>query len=167
MPVSILSSWLGPLLHEWVSASTVVTNLVHTFLLVTSLSLRFSFSVSLCRRLIPHNYEPKDFFAVPGLVLVPPSVVVWICRVAEKQSSPVPASIFAAYLFLLLGCTTTYHLSPFHPLARDPGPFLSRISKLSMDGVVIEGHAHQYYRRLHEKHGNIVRTGARSTRAYQ
>jgi len=117
--------------------------------------------------LILHKYEPEDFFTVSGLFLVPPSVVAWISRVIQKQSSPAPTSIYAAYLSLLLGYTIVYRVSPFHPLARYPGPFLARVSKLFMVGVVINGHAHQYCRRLHEKHGDIVRTGACSTRAYQ
>ena len=122
--------------------------------------LILSFQVS---HLILHKYEPEDFFAVSGLALVPPTVIAWICRAVQSQNPPAPISIFAAYLSLLLGYTVAYRLSPFHPLARYPGPFLARVSKLFMVGVVTMGHAHQYYQRLHEKHGDIVRTGTRST----
>jgi len=112
--------------------------------------------------LVLHKYEPEDFFTVSGLVLVPPSVITWVCRTVQSQSSPALTSIFAAYLSLLLGYTVAYRLSPFHPLARYPGPFLARVSKFFMLSVVTMGHAHQYYRRLHDEHGDIVRTGAYS-----
>jgi len=164
-----MSSWLHPLLRGGVPTATVVTSLVPHFFLhprVADSHPHFSVS-SQASYLILHKYEPEDFFAVSGLVLVPPSVVAWICRVVQTQSSPAPTSIFATYLSLLLGYTIIYRVSSFHPLARYPGPFLARVSKLFMVGVVIKGHAHQYYRRLHEKHGDIVRTGARSTGAYR
>ena len=117
--------------------------------------------------LILHKYEPEDFFAVSGLALVPPTVITWICRVVQRQSSPAPTSIFAAYLSLLLGYTVAYRLSPFHPLARYPGPVLARVSKFFMLGVITMGHAHQYHRRLHDKHGDIVRIGGRSMRTHR
>jgi len=144
---------LRPLLRAWYAPFSFRIN----FLIL-------SFQVSY---LILHKYEPEDFFAVSGLVLVPPSVIVWICREVQSQNSPAPTSVFAAYLSLLLGYTVTYRVSPFHPLARYPGPFLARVSKLFMTGVVSMGHARHYYRRLHDQHGDIVRTGACSTRPHR
>ena len=151
---------MGPHLNRCYELGTRVPSCAFKFLI-----LRFP-GPSQVSYLILHKYEPEDFFAVSGLVLVPPTVIAWICRVVQRQSSPAPTSIFAAYLSLLLGCTVAYRLSPFHPLARYPGPFLARVSKLFMTGVVTMGHAHQYYRRLHDKHGDIVRTGAHSTHAH-
>ncbi|KAF9643937.1 cytochrome P450 [Thelephora ganbajun] len=131
--------WLQPLLREWIPASTVAT--------------------SLTSYLILHKHEPVDFFAVSSLILLPPSVIAWISHAVQSQSSPSLTSIFASYLSLLLGYTIIYRVSPFHPLARYPGPFLARVSKLFMVIVVTKGHAHQYYHRLHGKYGDIVRTG--------
>ena len=162
--VVLPSSWVGPRRDRRLELGTHVSSFcVFEFQI---LILRFSVSPQ-ASYLILHKYEPENFFAVSGLVLVPPSVVAWICRVVQKQSSPVPASIFAAYLSLLLGYTILYRVSPSHPLARYPGPPLARVSKLFMVGIVIKGHAHQYYRGLHEKYGDIVRTGARLARAFQ
>ena len=160
MSVSVLTSWLGPLLRGWVPASTVVTSLVHTFLPIASSSFRFSLSISLCRRRHRTSsysqVRTRGYLRCTWLFLVPPSVVAWISWVIQKQSSPVPTSIYAACSSLLLGYTIIYyHVSPFHPLARYPDPFLARVSKLFMVGVVIKGHAHRYCRRLHEKHGDI------------
>ena len=65
---------------------------------------------------------------------------------------------------MLLGYTAIYRVSPVHPLARYPGPFFAKISKIFMVRVVLKGHKHQFYRKLHEKYGDIVRIGASSTR---
>ena len=113
--------------------------------------------------LILHKYEPASFFTVSSLVLLPPSVITWISRVVQRGSSPGLIQVVAAYVSLLLGYTVIYRVSPFHPLARYPGPFFAKISKIFMVRVVTKGHAHQYYRKLHQKYGDIVRTGACST----
>ena len=74
-----------------------------------------------------------------------------------------------------------YRLSPFHPLARYPGPLRAKISKLWFvsirEGVhrwprlIIhqskarlgwQGKQHVHYRNLHKKYGDVVRVGMSS-----
>ncbi|KIJ55027.1 hypothetical protein M422DRAFT_24886 [Sphaerobolus stellatus SS14] len=50
-----------------------------------------------------------------------------------------------------------YRISPWHPLAKVPGPLLCRISKLWSFSIAIQGRAHKYYHELHGKYGPIVR----------
>ena len=40
-----------------------------------------------------------------------------------------------------------------------PGPLLARVSGLYRLSLVFDGHAPERYRELHQKYGNIVRTG--------
>ncbi|KAI0641498.1 high nitrogen upregulated cytochrome P450 monooxygenase 2 [Trametes meyenii] len=71
------------------------------------------------------------------------------------------ATFFSAGVFLatLLTSVTVYRLSPFHPLARYPGPLGCRLSKFWMAYRSLSGHQHLYIQRLHNRYGNIVRTG--------
>ena len=48
-------------------------------------------------------------------------------------------SILATYLSSLLGYTFPRQVSPFHPHARYPGPFLAKVCKLFKMGVVMKG----------------------------
>ena len=90
-------------------------------------------------------------------------------------SSGVPLT-FLVYFLTLVGSVITYRISPFHPLAQYPGPFIAKLSKLWMvdlspfaydigaDGhtqvyISWTGKQHIYYARLHERYGDILRIG--------
>jgi len=47
----------------------------------------------------------------------------------------------------------------FHPLARYPGPFLASLTNLWKAYTMYEGQMEYVIRRLHDKHGAIVRIG--------
>ncbi|KAF9054569.1 cytochrome P450 [Panaeolus papilionaceus] len=55
--------------------------------------------------------------------------------------------------------SVAYRLSPWHPLARYPGPLLCSITKFYFAFLALTGRQHIYYRRLHQKYGNIIRIG--------
>ena len=63
------------------------------------------------------------------------------------------------YLATLVISTVVYRLSPFHPLARYPGPIGPRMSKFWMAFKCLGGSQHRYIQSLHHKHGDVVRTG--------
>lgn len=52
-----------------------------------------------------------------------------------------------------------YCLSPWHPLARYPGPIIARISMIWTASTIVNGKAHTYRKELHDKYGPCVRTG--------
>ena len=64
-----------------------------------------------------------------------------------------------SYYLLLLIYPMVYRTSPFHPLAKYPGPFPAKVSKLWTAYVVSRGKAHLYFNMLHERYGDIVRVG--------
>ena len=67
--------------------------------------------------------------------------------------------VYLIYLGAILGSITLYRLSPFHPLARYPGPILFKVSKLWSAFAAYQGKLHVYHKEMHEKYGPIVRVG--------
>jgi hypothetical protein len=65
----------------------------------------------------------------------------------------------ASYWSLLALFAIVYRLSPFHPLAKYPGPVLNRISKAQLFREGLKGNLYRYCQQLHHKYGDIVRTG--------
>ncbi|KAF9484551.1 high nitrogen upregulated cytochrome P450 monooxygenase 2 [Pholiota conissans] len=59
----------------------------------------------------------------------------------------------------LFSSIVLYRVSPFHPLARYPGPLLAKCSKLWALYQVSTGKMHLVFSELHEKYGPVVRTG--------
>lgn len=64
--------------------------------------------------------------------------------------------LFFATLFVSI---VVYRLSPFHPLAKYPGPIVCKISQLYAVLVYSGGKAHHYRKSLHDQYGPIVRIG--------
>ncbi|TFK45973.1 cytochrome P450 [Heliocybe sulcata] len=52
-----------------------------------------------------------------------------------------------------------YRLSPFHPLAKIPGPIINKITSLRLAYIVYSGKRHVILGELHRRYGKIVRTG--------
>ena len=127
------------------------------------------------------KYEPQS----PGicaflLLILPGAVSGAFVRGASSVLGPLlrTYAIFHASLALSI---VFYRLSPFHPLARYPGPVLAKISKLwfvSTRGCRLEcsvlmmrlfkaylgwqGKQHVHYKNLHKKYGDVVRVGMSS-----
>lgn len=93
-------------------------------------------------------------------------------RVAFFATAPVVAAVVALpspwvngplhlglFLAFLLSSITIYRISPFHPLAKYPGPVICKISKIWGAWLSHQGKIHLYYGELHKKYGPIVRIG--------
>ena len=123
------------------------------------------------------KYEPQS----PGVcafLLIIPAV---ISGVFVGGASSVLGSLFRTYAIFytsLISSVVLYRLSPFHPLAKYPGPVLAKVSKLrfvsihnsalgrprlipSLSKAYLgwKGKQHVHYRNLHKKYGNVVRVG--------
>lgn len=59
----------------------------------------------------------------------------------------------------LLTSISLYRLSPWHPLARYPGPLLCKLSKFHLAFISLGGKQHIYIKTLHERYGDVVRVG--------
>ncbi|KIY50421.1 cytochrome P450 [Fistulina hepatica ATCC 64428] len=78
---------------------------------------------------------------------------------ATEQSSKLALSLSLEYLVFTACSTVAYRLSPLHPLAKFPGPYLWSISSLFLVRVSFAGKRHHLIRNLHEKYGKFVRIG--------
>lgn len=65
----------------------------------------------------------------------------------------------AVSLSTMLASLVLYRISPFHPLARYPGPFGCKITKFWMACIGYAGRQHIYIKGLHERYGDVVRIG--------
>ncbi|KAI8969790.1 high nitrogen upregulated cytochrome P450 monooxygenase 2 [Trametes punicea] len=66
---------------------------------------------------------------------------------------------FATFISTMLVSITIYRLSPFHPLARYPGPLGCKLSKFWLAFIASRGNQHLYLKSLHERYGDVVRIG--------
>jgi hypothetical protein len=73
---------------------------------------------------------------------------------------------WSVYIGTLLTSTVLYRLSPFHPLAKYPGPLICRITKIWFAMKSWSGKQHLYYYDLHQQYGDIVRIGERYSWSY-
>ena len=122
-----------------------------------------------------NRYEPTRLRAVSSLLLLVPFIlsVLFVHHSTEDDSDvdfdeefypSLPSAIltsFAIFNVALLTSLVAYRLSPFHPLARYPGPILAKVSQLYMVYVVLRNRPAQYlwFQRQHDKYGDAVRIG--------
>ena len=104
---------------------------------------------------IYHRFEPSGPLSASILLLLVPIVTASCFRASLLDF----LLALISHWFLLLTLTIGYRLSPFHPLARYPGPALSKVSKLWTSVVSAKGYNHRYVRELHQKYGDVVRIG--------
>ncbi|RPD60593.1 high nitrogen upregulated cytochrome P450 monooxygenase 2 [Lentinus tigrinus ALCF2SS1-7] len=63
----------------------------------------------------------------------------------------------ATYVVSLLSSIVAYRISPWHPLARYPGPLLHKTTNLVAGIWTASGYRNQHIRSLHERYGDVVR----------
>jgi len=87
--------------------------------------------------------------------------ILWSRSRESSFSSALYSSSVAigAYITTIAFLTVAYRLSPFHPLARFPGPILYKVSTLRLGLLTASGHRSFAIRELHKRYGDFVRTG--------
>ncbi|GBE87050.1 Cytochrome P450 67 [Sparassis crispa] len=108
--------------------------------------------------LIFKRYEPINFFVHLPLLTIPPTLALPLLLqlLAPLQAVFISFSVYYATIVLSV---VLYRLSPFHPLAQYPGPFLLKVSKCVMGWFAFQGRTHTYVHELHQLYGDIVRIG--------
>ncbi|KAJ3557179.1 hypothetical protein NM688_g1614 [Phlebia brevispora] len=104
--------------------------------------------------LIFKRWEPGAIYMQALLLLLLPAVV----SILLLDKLAVWAT-FAIYYSTILASTLAYRLSPFHPMARYPGPVMCKVSKFWMAYVAKNHKQHLYLQSLHDKYGDVVRIG--------
>ncbi|KAF9783489.1 cytochrome P450 [Thelephora terrestris] len=121
-------------------------------------------SSALVTHLYFKRYEPQSPVHALSILLGIPSLLSLLSvDTGRNPASALPTRkvfrTFVVYFATLIGSIAAYRVSPFHPLAKHPGPFMAKLSKLWMVIVCWTGKPHECFARLHEKYGDIVRTG--------
>jgi hypothetical protein len=67
--------------------------------------------------------------------------------------------IFSLFWSTLATSILVYRVSPWHPLAKYPGPLLCKLTKFYLAYLCLDGKQYLYYDELHRKYGDVVRIG--------
>jgi hypothetical protein len=135
----------------------LVTSLVSFH--ATSLHLDFIKIGDKASHLLFRHFEPSSTLSRATLLIVIPALLSGpISYTVRSPYTSIPLA-FAAYWSGLLFFTLAYRLSPFHPLAKHPGPFLAKASKWWAAYLSGTGDQHRYIKRLHDRYGDVVRIG--------
>ena len=67
--------------------------------------------------------------------------------------------VFSLFWSTLVTSILVYRVSPWHPLAKYPGPLLCKLTKFHLAYFSLGGKQYLYYYELHQKYGNAVRIG--------
>ncbi|KJA18919.1 hypothetical protein HYPSUDRAFT_44767 [Hypholoma sublateritium FD-334 SS-4] len=106
-----------------------------------------------------NRFEDDHFPSLKAVSLVIPLLPA---SLFYPHSRSVFLSVLAGYMICfvtLFSSIVLYRLSPFHPLAKYPGPALAKLSKLWGLYKTSTGKTHLLYLELHRQYGPIVRTG--------
>ncbi|KAI0265982.1 high nitrogen upregulated cytochrome P450 monooxygenase 2 [Gloeopeniophorella convolvens] len=105
------------------------------------------------------RYEPQTRGQLIPLLLLVPGGLSYPFSYALSSILKGTVTAFLSYYALIIFYTVAYRLSPWHPLAKHPGPVLARVSKLWSAMISAQGKQHIYYKNLHERYGDVVRIG--------
>lgn len=126
------------------------------------------------------KYEPQSPGICVFLLFIIPAVASGVFKQGASSILGPLLRTYAIFHATLISSIVLYRFSPFHPLARYPGPVLAKISKLwfvsvpisvvyEMWGLIVpcpfqarfawEGKQHIHCRDLHRKYGDVVRIG--------
>ncbi|ETW76944.1 hypothetical protein HETIRDRAFT_481064 [Heterobasidion irregulare TC 32-1] len=114
---------------------------------------------ALSAHLIFNRLEPRDAGSLVFLTVGFPAVLSVVLRPQGVSILSSVLSSYAVYLSSLVLSVVVYRISPFHPLAKYPGPLFLKISRFSAWVIVMGGNQHRYYHSLHQRYGPYVRTG--------
>lgn len=109
------------------------------------------------RRFEPDTSRP--FTQTLLLVVVPSFPAVMSLQYLNKPAILVLPSIFVLFYTALTTSIILYRLSPWHPLARYPGPLFAKVSKFWAAYRVTKGKLHLDFKAVHDKYGEYVRVG--------
>ncbi|KAI0341085.1 cytochrome P450 [Trametopsis cervina] len=92
------------------------------------------------------------------IVIVAPALLYYQIRTYYAEPAlKITLEIVGYYVLTLSLATVSYRLSPFHPLAKYPGPLWWRVSSLPLVFVSYGGRRHLVIDALHKKYGRFVR----------
>ncbi|KAI5119310.1 hypothetical protein M0805_004554 [Coniferiporia weirii] len=106
-----------------------------------------------------YEFQPSSYF--PTLLLLGATPFLSSSFLLAHFSSATSAYLsgFSTFYVSLLTSIAIYRVSPWHPLAKYPGPILAKLTKFWIIAVILKGDQLRVIADLHKKHGPYVRTG--------
>ncbi|EKM55979.1 uncharacterized protein PHACADRAFT_174150 [Phanerochaete carnosa HHB-10118-sp] len=105
-----------------------------------------------------NRWEPTDIPTLFILLLLAPAAASTLLIQHHGVTYGVALTFFT-YHASLLSSITVYRISPFHPLARYPGPLLAKVTRWYLTFIAVGGRQHVVTRRFFEQYGDAVRVG--------
>ncbi|KAH9035154.1 high nitrogen upregulated cytochrome P450 monooxygenase 2 [Lactarius deliciosus] len=106
-----------------------------------------------------HHLEPRSKLPLVALLFVVPVLLSVPISYHVPWPSAAVLLAFLAYGSAVTSFTLFYRLSPFHPLAKYPGPAIAKTSKVWAAYLCAKGDIHRLYKSLHDRYGDVVRVG--------
>jgi hypothetical protein len=119
--------------------------------------------IELCLQLthvVCNRHEPASLSAFALVSVGPPLLVTAIISPPGSLNLVICfLRSFALYLVATFTSIALYRLSPFHPLAKYPGPWQAKVTRLWATKKVTGQWQHHYSHQLFQQYGDVVRTG--------
>ncbi|KAJ8514752.1 hypothetical protein ONZ45_g7733 [Pleurotus djamor] len=113
-----------------------------------------------CCYLFFKRFEPTHSLVhLFSFVGVPVAWSFLVINPSQRLSSTALRTI-GYYLGTIIISVLSYRLSPYHPLAKYPGPLLYKATRWWSALISLSGKQHLRYEELHRYYGNVVRVGA-------
>ncbi|KIJ45960.1 hypothetical protein M422DRAFT_29605 [Sphaerobolus stellatus SS14] len=114
--------------------------------------------------LLFNRIEPRNPFVISLILLGQPLLLQTLFAFTQELTFPTLffqtfPLITIIHLLSLSLSVIIYRLSPFHPLAKYPGPVICKITKFWTYERIRKGDRHRYFQALHAQYGPFVRTG--------
>ncbi|KAJ6478055.1 high nitrogen upregulated cytochrome P450 monooxygenase 2, partial [Mycena vitilis] len=103
-----------------------------------------------------NRFEPHRPLIWAFLFIAPPAAMAYHFHLAYGAA----ALLVFKHLATLLLSVVIYRVSPLHPLAHIPGPFLFKTSNLFIAYHSVGGRRNVLMEKLHKRYGKVVRIGA-------
>ncbi|THH32413.1 hypothetical protein EUX98_g1775 [Antrodiella citrinella] len=116
-------------------------------------------SLALLAHLILNRFEPHAIPVLTVLLIIHP-VIATLLLLSHVSTLASLGIAFGVYHATLLSSIAFYRVSPFHPLARYPGPVLLKLSSLWVYEMGISGKRHLVIQKMHEQYNSeVIRIG--------
>jgi hypothetical protein len=151
--MDFLSVWLSPSQTLWtVAGVALVSRLRDLFYHSDELSLQLV-------HLIFKQTETCRTYWLFVLLLAIPAYLTFLYLPHAGSTILAAAKVFSLFWSTLAASILIYRVSPWHPLAKYPGPLLCKLTKFYLACVALDGKQYLYYYELHQKYGTVVRIG--------
>ena len=109
--------------------------------------------------LIFKQTETRRPFWLFVLLLAIPACLTFLYIPHSGSTILAAVKVFSLFWSTLATSILVYRVSPWHPLAKYPGPFLCKLTKFRLAFFALGGKQFIYYSELHRKYGDVVRIG--------